>query len=149
MDRLFDQKTQLEEFVECFKNNNGEYVKVKENIKQEIENNLTNPKRLLRLALLALIVSLRKDPNKFQLLYYQMPTEATTTLTSPSQVSTPSYDSLNSTVSYMNEQCLSQGYNPTDDFQNLVLEEAETLYDFLVEDSINKINNIALLKLAK
>ena len=149
MDRLFDQKTQLEEFVECFKNNNGEYVKVKENIKQEIENNLTNPKRLLRLALLALIVSLRKDPNKFQLLYYQILTEATTTLTSPSQVSTPSYDSLNRTVSYMNEQCLSQGYNPTDDFQNLVLEETETLYDILVEDSINKINNIALLKLAK
>jgi hypothetical protein len=70
----------------------------------------------------------------------QMVTEATIPLTSPSQVSTPTYDSMNCSVSYMNEQSLSQDYNPEQDFQNLVLNEAERLYDILVEDSINKIN---------
>jgi chromosome segregation ATPase len=44
MDKLFHQKTQLEEFVEFFKNGNTKYVKIKENIKHEFEDTLANPK---------------------------------------------------------------------------------------------------------
>ena len=51
LDKIFYQKTQLEEFIEYFKSNSTEYAEIKENVMQEVENTLTNPKKLLRLAL--------------------------------------------------------------------------------------------------
>src|SRR5215207_421297 len=140
IDKLYLKKTQLEEFIECFKSNNKYYVKIKEDIKQEVENTLANLKQLLRQALLALIESLRMDPSKFQLLYYQMSTETTTTTpTAPSPISTPAYSSQNCPGFYIGEQYLSQDYNnPTEAFENFVLNEAEKLYGKLLEDSIDK-----------
>lgn len=135
MDRLFDQKTELEEFVECFKNNNVEYIKAKENIKQEVESNLTNPKQLVRLTLLALIESLRKDPTKFQLLYYQMSTDIMAT---PSQLLTKSYSSQNYSISNMNEKPFQDYNNPTEAFQSFVLNEAGEIYEKLLDYSIDR-----------
>jgi hypothetical protein len=141
MDRLFYQKTQLEEFVKCFENNNARYLKVKENIKQEIENTLRTPKKLLRLALSTLIDSLRKDISKFQLLYYQMSTDITATASSQSL--TPSYNSQNYPVFNMDENPFQDYNDPTDAFQNFVLNEAESLYDKLLRYSIdNTISNM-------
>lgn len=144
MERLYHKKAQLEELIEYFRSNNAEYVKIKENVKQKVENNLTNPKKLLRLTLLALIESLRSDTSKFQVLYYQMSTETTTMpiALSQSQSLTPSYGSQNYSVSNMDEQYLSQDYNsPTSAFENFVLNEAERLYDKLLDDSLNKVSN--------
>jgi hypothetical protein len=59
MDTLYQKKIQLEEFVECFKSNNKSYVKIKEYVKQEVDNTLTNPKQLLKWTLTSLIESLR------------------------------------------------------------------------------------------
>jgi hypothetical protein len=73
MDKLYLKKTKLEELVECFKINNEEYVRVRENVKQEVESTIANPKQFLKWALSSLIEFLRKDLSKFQLLYYQMP----------------------------------------------------------------------------
>src|SRR5215204_3464870 len=131
MNRLFDQKTQLEEFVECFDDNVG-YVKVKENIKQEVENNLTDPKGLVGLALLALIESLRKDPSKFQLLYYQMSTDIMAKI--PSQLLTQSCSSQNYSISNMNEKPFQDYNNPTEAFQSFVLNEAGEIYEKLLDN---------------
>jgi chromosome segregation ATPase len=115
LDKLFHQKIQLEEFLECFKSNSTEYAAIKENVKQEVENTLMNPKKLMRLALLALIESLRKDTDKFQSLYYEMSTDIIATTLSQSL--TPSYDSQNYSVSNLDKQYLSQDYNtPTHAF---------------------------------
>jgi hypothetical protein len=136
MEKLFHQKTDLEEFVECFESNNNKYLKIKENIKQAIENSLTNPKQLLRMALLSLIESLRKDTSKFQILYFQMSTDIAAT--TPSQSLTPTHSSKNCSVSNMNEKPFRDYNDPTDTFQNFVLNEAENLYDKLLEDSIDR-----------
>jgi hypothetical protein len=138
MDRLYLQKTQLEELVEDFKINNEGYFKVRENVKQEVESTIANPKQFLKWALSSLIEFLRKDPDKFQLLYYQMSTETS------SQLSTSINDNQYYSVSYMGQQYPSQDYkNPTEAFENFVLNEAEKLYEKLLEDSIDKtISNI-------
>src|SRR5215211_9121314 len=145
MDRLYLQKTQLEELVEDFKINNEGYRKVIENVKQEVESTIANPKQFLKWALSSLIESLRMDPDKFQLLYYQMSAEKTTTMpTAPSPMSTPAYSSQNCSEFYISEQYPFQDYNnPTEAFENFVLNEAEKLYAKLLEDSIDKtISNI-------
>lgn len=119
-------------------------AEVVDQIHWEVENTLANPKKLLKLALIALIESLRRDTSKFQLLYYQMSTETTTMpmALSQSQSLTLSYGSQNCSLSNMNEQYLSQDYNsPTDAFENFVLNEAERLYDKLLDDSLNSVGN--------
>jgi hypothetical protein len=141
LDKIFHQKTQLEEFVECFKSNSTEYAEIKEKVKQEVENTLTNPKELVRLALLALIESLRKDTSKFQLLYYQMSTDITAI--APSQSLTSSFSSLGCPSLNVNEKPFQDNDNATETFQNFVLNEAENLYDKLLEDSINKVGIIS------
>ncbi|HKG87014.1 MAG TPA: hypothetical protein VKA95_01705 [Nitrososphaeraceae archaeon] len=100
MDKLYLKKTKLEELVEYFKINNEEYVKVRENVKQEVESTIVNPKQLLKWVLSSLIEFLRKDPSKLQLLYYQMPTETTIPTTS-SQLSTSMHGNQYYPVSYM------------------------------------------------
>lgn len=84
------------------------------------------------------------DPSKFQLLYYQMSTETTTTPTVSSPLSTPTYSSQNCSGFYIGEQYLSQDYNnPTEAFENFVINEAGKLYEKLLEDSIDKtISNV-------
>ena len=74
-----------------------------------------------------------------------MSTETTTTTPAvPSPLSTPAYSSQNCSLSTMSEQYLSQDYNnPTEAFENFVLNEAEKLYEKLLEDSIDKtISNV-------
>lgn len=141
LDKIFYQKTQLEEFIEYFKSNSTEYAEIKEIVKQEVENTLTNPKKLLRLALLTLIESLRKDPSKFQLLYYQMSTDITPI--TPSKSLTSTFSSLGCPSLNMNEKPFQDNDNATKTFQNFVLNEAESLYDKLLEDSINKVGIIS------
>ena len=140
------KKTQLEQLVEDFKINNEGYLKVRENVKQEVGSTIANPKQFLKWALSSLIEFLRMDPSKFQLLYCQMSTETTpTTPTVLSPLSTPAYSSQNCSGSYISsEPYLSQNYNnPTEAFENFVLNEAEKLYEKLLEDSIDKsISNI-------
>ena len=126
MEKLYLNKTQLEEFVECFKSNNKSYVKIKEDIKQEVKNSIANSKQFLKRALSSLIKSLRMDPSKFQLLLYQMPIETTIMPAVSSPLSTPAYSSWNCSRFYIGEQYPFQDYNSsTEAFENFVLNEAK------------------------
>jgi hypothetical protein len=145
MNKLLHQKTQLEEFIEVFKNSNAEYVKVKENIKREVGDTLTNSKRLIQLALSSVIESSRKDTSKLQLLCYQMSTDIMPM--GPSHLLTPSYGGRNLSISNMNEIPFQDYNDPTEAFRNFVVEEAERLYDKLVDDSLNKVGNIPFVEL--
>jgi hypothetical protein len=53
-------------------NNEGYIIKIKQTIKREVESTLADHRQLLKLALVSLIESLRKDPRKFHALYYKM-----------------------------------------------------------------------------
>ena len=70
---LNKEKTRLENFINSIQLNSETCVKIKQIVKQEIESIVSNPTRLIRLALAALFESSRKHPGKFQALYYNMP----------------------------------------------------------------------------
>jgi hypothetical protein len=90
---------------------------------------MLNPRRLLRFALASIFESARKHPGTLQMVYYNMPSTISVirSLTQPS---------IN-----QNEQNLSQyGYND-DPNETLLLDEAEHLYNKIVEAFANKCIN--------
>ena len=133
MDKLYLKKALLEGLVECFKSNNEVYVTLKETIKREVENSLTYLRQFLKFALVSLIESLRKDPNKFQLLYYQMSTDLKVSSQIPSVNGNQDYF-----ISCEIEKDLTRGYNPTEDFEKFVLDEAAELYNKMIDELTTK-----------
>jgi hypothetical protein len=66
------EKTRREYIINSIRLNNQTCNKVKQIVKQEIESIVSNPRRLIRLALASLFESSRKHPGKLQALYYNM-----------------------------------------------------------------------------
>ena len=60
----------LENIIDSFQNNNETYTKM---IKQAIETIISNPRRLLQLALVSIFESARKHPRKLHAMYYNGP----------------------------------------------------------------------------
>jgi transposase-like protein len=68
------EKERLENIVEYFRNHDRKYNRIKEAAKEEVENILGDNKRLLKVALRRLIESLRLNPVKAGLLYFNLST---------------------------------------------------------------------------
>jgi hypothetical protein len=91
--------------------NNETCINIKQIVKQEIESVLSNPRRLLRLALASLFESERKNPGKLRALYYNsFPTSAVEQFFLQSSMTNPSV------------------YNE-DSLEKIILDEAEQLYN--------------------
>ena len=73
IENLNIEKARLENIINSIRLNNETCIKIKQIVKQEIESIISNPRRLLRIALASLFESSRKHPGKFQALYYNMP----------------------------------------------------------------------------
>jgi hypothetical protein len=96
---------------------------VKQAVKQEIENIISNPRKLLQVALAALFESSRKHPGKFQALYYNMSTQL-----SMEQI-------LSESSVCQNPSQYSIGEN---DNEKLLLDEAEQAYNSMVDAIANR-----------
>ena len=71
------QKVKLESLVKQFQNNNEDFRRIKELVEQGIEQSLTNHRHILKIAFLSVIDSCRRDPVKFNVLYYNLSPTAT------------------------------------------------------------------------
>src|ERR687892_800735 len=126
IERLNVEKVRLENINDSIRLNSETFIKVKQIVKEEIESTISNPRRLVRLALASLFESSRKYPGKLQALYYNMP--------SPSSV----------------EQILSQsrvsqnqskyGYSENED-EKLLLDESEQAYNSVMDAIANRCIN--------
>ena len=72
IENLNIEKTRLENIVNSIQLNNETCTKIKQMVKQEIENNILQPRQLIKCVLASLFESSRKHPGKFQTLYYNM-----------------------------------------------------------------------------
>jgi chromosome segregation ATPase len=68
--RLQMQKLRLEGLVDKFQNNNEEYIKIRKTVEEKVHSILSDKKMLLKLAILSLSESMRKDPDKYSSLIY-------------------------------------------------------------------------------
>ena len=64
-DQLYQKNMKLEAAVRYFENNNEGYIKIRKTVEEKVISILSNSKMLLKLALLSLTESMRKDPDKF------------------------------------------------------------------------------------
>jgi predicted metal-dependent hydrolase len=105
--------------VRAFQNNNEEYIKIRNTVEEKVNSILSDKKMVLKLALLSLTESMRKDPDKYSHLIHNNNTSSTP------RIQATDYDS----ASYgQQQQYLSQAY------ADMLLEQAEKLYNKLAKE---------------
>jgi hypothetical protein len=117
-------KLRLEELIECIQNNKEEYLKIKETIKREVSYILKDPRQLLRIALISLIISSRKDPNIFHALYYNM--------------NIPPRALVEQALSVSSDNIQLDHDDDEANYEKVLLTESEILYNKIIDIVINK-----------
>jgi hypothetical protein len=122
--KLQMQKVRIQGLVDNFQNDNEEYIKIRNTVEEKVHSVLSDKKTLLKLALLSLTESLRKDPDRYSSLIYHNSTSSNT-----------DYNSQNyETASYgQRQQYQSQ------DYISMLIEEAEKLYTSLIKEWVDEI----------
>ena len=127
--KLQMQKVRLEGLVDNFQNNNEEYVKIRKAVEEKVVSILSNRKMVLKLALLSLTESMRKDPDKFNAFIF------CDNKSSSSTTQTRGYSQYYDTVPYGQQQ---QQQYPSQDCIDVLLEEAEKLYNKLAKELVDE-----------
>ena len=102
----------LEDLVRRFEDNNGEYLKIHQTVKDKVGSTLSDGKGLLRLALYSLIESIRKEPVKYSSLIYNS-----------NSISLPGQHQYISSQDYFTEH-----------YTAMLVQEAEKLYNKLIKE---------------
>jgi hypothetical protein len=126
IDKLEQEEIRLKRLVKLFKENDEEYLKIKDTVKEEVMRILLGGKQLLRLACCSIVESMRKDPEKYSsLIYYG------------------SNKNNSSTTFYGGQygskyQCQFNTYNSFfEAFESMLIETSHKLYKKLLKEEIN------------
>ena len=121
---LQQESIKQEVIVKHFENSNEvNYIKIRKTVEEKVNSILSNSKMLLKLALLSLTESMRKDPDRYISLIYHNNTYSDT-----------EYNSQNyQTASYGQQQ-----QHPSQDYISMLIEESEKLYTSLIKEWVDK-----------
>ena len=123
-DQIYQKNMKLEAAVRYFENNNEGYIKIIKTIEEKVISILSDGKPLLRIALLSLTESIRKDPDKYSRLLYHNNTP-----------SNADYNNQCYAASYTYGQ---QPQNRSQDYTDMLKEEAEKLYNKLIKELVDE-----------
>jgi hypothetical protein len=98
---LQQERMKQEALVKQFKNNNEEYVKIRKTVEEKLHSVLVDRKELLGRAVLCVIESMRKDPDKYDPLYFNDDND---------NISPSATASASSIAAYYNRQYYSSSY---------------------------------------
>jgi chromosome segregation ATPase len=84
IENLYNERTRIENLVTHFKNNNEEYLKIKQEAEENVKSVLSNSKLLLKFATLSVIESLRTNPEEYNFVLYNIPNSNATSYSSNS-----------------------------------------------------------------
>ena len=125
--KLQIQKVRLQELVDNFQDNNWEYNKIRNTAEEKVRSVLSDSKMLLKLALLSLTESMRKDQDKYsQLIYHNTPPTAASSDYGSNHVM--ELLPLNNRQQYPSWDCI-----------DMLLEEAEKLYNKLAKELLDEV----------
>jgi hypothetical protein len=116
---LQQQRMKLEAVVRQFENSNEGYVKIRKTVEEKVVSILSDAKPLLRIALLSLAESMRKDPDKYSSLIYHNNTSSTAD---------------HSGQYYSSDSYGQQQQYPSQDYIDVLIQEAEKLYNKLAKE---------------
>jgi hypothetical protein len=140
MRELHQKKMNLEALVIDFQNNSEDYIKIIKAVEEKVLGVLSNVKALLRCALLSITESARNNPERYRLIFYNMPSSMTDCYDTNGQDYPSSY-MYGGQIQQQSQQYPSPNYN-TEDNIAVIVDEAEKLYSKVVKDCINKVNVI-------
>lgn len=130
------QATKQQVFVNNHKNNDPEYIKLRETIEKEILRILSDNRALLKLAVLSIAESIRNNPDK----YGYLVSNHNNNFYPPPPLTTTIYDSsTNSSCQpwkvkeQLEQQPQEQQYVPQNNYFEMLMDEADRLYTFLAE----------------
>ena len=69
IERLFNERSSLQQFVSRFKNSNEKYLQIKSIAEEVVDRLLAERKSLLTSALIAVVEALRMNPDKYAVIY--------------------------------------------------------------------------------
>lgn len=133
IENLSIQKARLENNIASIQHNDETCIKVKQAVTQVIESVISNPRKLLRIALVSLFESERKNPGKLRALYYN-----TSSPSLSAEQILPLSEAISSSISPH------EPYRYTDEedaIAKLLLDEAEQLFNRLVDAVTNRCIN--------
>ena len=135
---LQQQRAKVEAFVYNYKNYNEEYVEVIKSIENKVHDFLSDKNKLLNTAIIFLIESMRNDPEKYSALVYHNNNNQNSS-------STRSKDN-NSNLLNTSRQAVVLPPPPYDNYmieyyKDIMLEEAEKLYNVLVDQLVCEVIN--------
>jgi transposase-like protein len=136
MGELYQKMVILEALVDDFQNNGEEYIKITRAIGDKVLGVLSNAKALLRYALLSITESVRNNPERFRLIFHNMPQSIIDCYNGNSQDYAASY-MYGGQIQQQSPQYSSPNYN-TEAKAAMIVDEAEKLFNKVVKDSINK-----------
>ena len=128
IEKLYNERVRLDALVTRFKNNNEEYLKIKQTAHEEVKSVLNDGKLLLKFTTLSIIDSLRSNPELYNFIIHDN-SNNTTTLCYGSN-----YPSL---MLSGREQQQQQSFN--DSYTFFILREAEKLYNKLTTKLTNEV----------
>jgi hypothetical protein len=124
IENLDIEKARREQIINSIRLNNQTCIKVKQIVKREIESIVSDPRKLIKIALASLFQSSRKHPGKLQALYYN-----TSPLLSVEQIlSQPRVSQIPSSPGYAEEE-------------KLLLDDAEEAYNSMMDAITNRCIN--------
>src|SRR5215208_7460678 len=126
IENLYNEKARIENLVTHFKNNNEEYLKIKQAAEEKVKDVLTNGKLILKFATLSVIESLRINPELCNFALYNISNSTATT-----------YGSNYLSLMLLGRQQQHQQQSFNDIYTALILEEAEKLYNKLTRELTN------------
>jgi hypothetical protein len=126
IEKIYNEKAIIGNLVTQFKNNNEEYLKIKQVAEEKVKDVLTNGKLLLKFATFSVIESLRSNPELYNFVIYDN-----------SNSTTISYGSDYPSLMLSGRQQQRQSFN--DNYTALILEEAEKLYNQITTELANEV----------
>jgi hypothetical protein len=131
----------VQEFVYNYKNNDEEYVEIIRSIENKISDFLSNKKTFLKIAITSVIESMRRNPEKYSALVYHNNYNQSSLSSSSSSISKDN----NSNLSDPSRQVIlpSPPYDGyiIEHYKDVMLEEAEKLYDDIVGQLVCEVVN--------
>jgi predicted transcriptional regulator len=124
---LHAKRIALEDLVRRFENNNEEYLKIDQTVKDRVSSILSDGKGILRIAFYSLIESIRNEPVKYSsLIYYNI-----------SSTTSDYHDSYMSVGQKQHYASLQDRY--FEYYTSMLLNEAEKLYNKIINDQTKRI----------
>jgi hypothetical protein len=141
LEGLRQQTAKVQAFVYNYKNNNEQHVEVIKSIENKISDFLSDKKTFLKIAIISVIESMRNDPEKYSALVYHNNNNQNSSSSSSTR-----REDRNSNLLNASRQAVVLPPPPyydsiIDYYKGIILEEAEKLYNDIVDQVLCEVVN--------